>query len=253
MSTRKIISFSAADGSELVDVELPGDIPLRELMPDLLKTLFQDAETREIAKFVLLNEEGEPLDLKKTLEKNEIRNSETISIETETLLPTLPSTTPKHRSHLNNQRKQAALPDQEPSIKPVSEVAKDRRGQLHKAGKQEFKVEHPCLLFDHEDQAYIFILGNPLSSIGRPKGNYKPDIDLSEIDIDRISSRPHAEIEKKDSSYILRALKTTNEMFVNGAEMDFNETRVLEDNDVLQFGFQGVKLVFRLPKPSKNK
>jgi hypothetical protein len=251
MATRKIIAFSSPQNSGHVDVELPGDVPLQELLPDLIKTLFDNADSKDLENASLLNEEGELLDIKKSLDKNGIQNSETISIETggntQTISAIRQTQGIRSTKRSANHKKPAVSAGEDGSVKPTSELAKDRRGQLGKARKSGIKVEHPCLLYENDDQGYLFILGSPLSSIGRPKRDYKPNIDLSEIDLHKVSSRHHAEIEKKGSKFVLRALETTNGMRVNESDMDVNETRVLQDNDVLQFGFQGVKLVFRLP------
>lgn len=256
MSTRKIIAFSSSQNPGRVDVELPGNVPLQELLPDLMKTLFNTVGPEDLKNVSMSNEEGDLLDLKKSLDKNGILNSETISVDTgiSTLtIPTIRQSQGARSIRENGDRRNTSefIVENEVS-RPITELAKDRRGHLRRVGRQEIKVEQPCLIYDADDQGFIFVLGNAVSSIGRPKGDYKPNIDLSEIDLEKVSSRPHAEIEKKGNTYILRALKTTNEMFVNGAEIASDETRALKDKDVLQFGFQGVKLVFRLPKPSQK-
>ena len=76
----------------------------------------------------------------------------------------------------------------------------------------------------------------------------EPEIDLSEIDKEIISSKKHAEIHKKKDGYYIKPFQTTNGTFVNGVEVSAGGERKLEDHDVIQFGFnKGVKLIFRLP------
>lgn len=234
-----------------MDVELPGDIPLKELLPDIFKVLLQNPEAKDLKNISLRNEEGDSLDVKKSLDAQNILNSEILWIDFgDGSKQAHPARKQPPVLQANGTKKKKVTENRKPSqsVQPINEIATDRRGQIKLREKAEFKVEHPCLLYEGDEKGYVFILGDSLASLGRPKKDYRPDIDLSEIDIAKVSSRPHAEIEKKDGKYFLRALKATNGMFVNSAEMALNETRMLEDRDVLQVGFQGVKLVFRMPK-----
>lgn len=251
MATRKIITFRANDSNELVDIEMPGDVALAELMPDLFKVLFQGAKNKDLQKVILKNEDEEILEMSKTLDEQDVLNSETILIDLNN------GTASQKRRALPAKEKRAktngktAAPDTDSAsdfMDAFNQIANDRRGLIMVPGKEELQVEHPCLVFEGENRGYMFVLGDSRISIGRPKGSYQPDIDLTEIDTEKVSSRPHGEIEKKDDRFIFKAMKATNGTFLNAEEMATNENRILEDKDVIQFGFTGVKLTFRLPK-----
>lgn len=256
MPTRKLITFSTIGNSELVDVELPGDAPLKELIPDLAAVLFDNHKRLPLEEISLFDLEGRRVNLAKSLDAQKILNSERLLIqvgkETQAASPD-----PGEKSIMLNTGKWA-LPVSRKLISPddaLNELAKDRRGSINLGLPSDLELEHPCLLYEDGLRGYLFILDDSIASIGRPRQGYQPDIDIGEIDVAKVSSRPHAEIEKIGKKFVLRALKATNGMFVNDAEVPENEVRILEDRDVLQFGFQGVRLIFRLAntKPQKKK
>lgn len=254
MPTRKLVTFSTIENNELVDIELPGNVPLKELLPELSTILFDNAHNIALGDLSFFDEEGKRISLTKSLDAQKILNSERLWIQFGNQAQPLEQS-PQYRVRQlpGSRRKPAAAQKLSGPGDALNEIAKDRRGSIKTGTSPELKIDQPCLLYDEGERGYIFFLGPSLVGIGRPKQGYKPDIDLSEIDIAKVSSRPHAEIEKKGAKYLLRTLKAKNGMFVNDAELSQNETRVLEDGDVLQFGFQGAKLSFRLPEPKKKK
>jgi predicted component of type VI protein secretion system len=74
------------------------------------------------------------------------------------------------------------------------------------------------------------------------------DINIAQYYTKMISSRKHAVIESTKDGFALRPEKTTNSTFVNGVEVPAGETRILRDGDRVQFGFQGLELVFKAPE-----
>ena len=91
----------------------------------------------------------------------------------------------------------------------------------------------------------MFLLDQLPLIIGRTGKGGTPDIDLSEWDAKMIVSRKHAVIEQAKGGLLLRSEKTTNGTFVNGVEVPAGESRILRDGDRIQFGFQGLELVFK--------
>jgi len=67
------------------------------------------------------------------------------------------------------------------------------------------------------------------------------------LDVDMRSSRQHAIIQKSGDAFELHALRTTNGTFINGQELPTGQACRLSNRDIIQFGFRGVKLIFRLP------
>ncbi|HEY43964.1 MAG TPA: FHA domain-containing protein, partial [Anaerolineae bacterium] len=118
---------------------------------------------------------------------------------------------------------------------------KDRRGTLAPPRSVRFPIHEPSLI---SSQGVIFVLGKPPITIGRSSREHQPDIDLTEIDIEIVSSRQHAEIHAEGDRFVLIPKQTTNGTFVNGVELLPEEKHTLKDEDVLQFGFEGVELIF---------
>jgi pSer/pThr/pTyr-binding forkhead associated (FHA) protein len=69
-------------------------------------------------------------------------------------------------------------------------------------------------------------------------------VDLTELDSEFAASRRHAEIYREQGHHVLVALKTTNGTFLDGAELHPGERRTLRGGEVIQFGFQGVELMY---------
>jgi hypothetical protein len=106
-------------------------------------------------------------------------------------------------------------------------------------------VESPALI--HPD-GYMLILDTPPVLIGRHGGDEPVQVDLSEFEKGRlISSRRHARIVCEHEEYYLQAFKTRNGTFIGRDELQPGESRRLKNNDVIQFGSGGVRLVFRKP------
>jgi hypothetical protein len=70
----------------------------------------------------------------------------------------------------------------------------------------------------------------------------QPDIDLSNIDKEMVTSRKHAKIIKKSESYFVEDLESTNFTYLNGRMLSPNTPSKLDDGDVVRIG--KVYLVF---------
>lgn len=77
------------------------------------------------------------------------------------------------------------------------------------------------------------------------KHNILPDLDLTELDTLKITSRRHACIEFDQKSYVVSDLGSSNGTWVNGDRLRPKESRVLKEGDEITFGRNGVRVVFR--------
>lgn len=68
--------------------------------------------------------------------------------------------------------------------------------------------------------------------IGRSSINGEPDIDLTDIDSERLISRKHALIYLKDTNYYIRRLSTKNSLHVN-KKVVFEEDEQLNNEDII--------------------
>lgn len=127
----------------------------------------------------------------------------------------------------------------------VEEVdsTKSNRDRISFEAKEQ--IHEPSLV---SEDGKIFVLGKKTMEIGRPSKYGSPDIDLSELDISFVSSRNHAVIIPAEGNYILKPNNTMNGTFVNSREISSGEDHVLQTGDILEFGYGGVKMTYRLPK-----
>ena len=114
------------------------------------------------------------------------------------------------------------------------------------------EVQHNELLsviyLASRDAKHVFHLQRKVNRIGR-RDSVKgiPDIDLTAIDLDKISHREHAQIFWQNGEYTLVVLPDGakgNGLFVNGHEIKMNERVRLANGDKLVFGQGGVELIF---------
>lgn len=82
------------------------------------------------------------------------------------------------------------------------------------------------------------------NTIGRRKltDGPVPTVDLTPLDRDRVVSRGHAEILRRDGGHVLLDLGARNGVFVNGRRLDAGAEHVLAEGDAISFG--GVALTF---------
>ena len=101
-------------------------------------------------------------------------------------------------------------------------------------------VTGPALRIDQR----ILPIWRRSTTIGRedPSTGAVPDLDLTEIDVERLVSRTHAEIVYRDGDTELRDIGSTNGTWINGSQLPVLVFRPLRDGDKVSFG--GLELSF---------
>lgn len=241
---RRFITVRSERGHDEIDLELPGDRPIGALLTDLIKTLnWQLTEGGQPLHYGLRTEAGSLLDDRNTLTEAGIENSDTlwvVLVDQLAVMPTpVPGTTIEQVAGEGMVSGFAGVPDIEASPQA-------RRGTLIPPRPAQMEITEPCLV--SETAGLILELGPLPVSIGRPGRGRRPDIDLTELDTEFLSTRwVHAYIEREDGQFVLRTVKTLNGTFVNSEQIPPGRTRPISDGDRIQFGFRGVELIFRLP------
>lgn len=238
MSKRFFITIRTERSNERVDLEVPGNRSIHDLMPDLLKVLELPATRKGIPlQYSLKTEKDVLLTGEDTLEDAGVENAETLTITLLTDEAGAPAESEASKSILAEikSRNTATL------AIPPADLPMERGGVISPIILAQLPIEQPSLI---SPSGLIFILKKSYTLIGRTSNDNNPDIDLTELDTGIISSRKHAEITFLDGSFILKALKTTNGTFVNSVELDPDKTWTLKDKDIIQFGFRGVQLMY---------
>ncbi len=235
MSNRMFVTFHEERTNEEVDLELPGNKSLNELLPHLIKVLYwPNPDSENPNHYNIKTEEGSILDKSKKLIEQGVQNSDALVISVDANVI--------GESDSDNQSE--SPPDDEMTAY-MAPSPQDRRGYFTPKRQIEFPISAPSLV---SEKGYIFVIGEPPVLIGRKAMGVEPDINLSEIDYENISSKKHAEIYLDNSTYLLKPFNAKNGTFVNGVDVSPGSTRVLENSDVIQFGFKkGEKLTFRTP------
>lgn len=96
------------------------------------------------------------------------------------------------------------------------------------------------------DEREFILDGKDSFLIGRTDNisGSQPDIDLSAIDREMVTSRKHANIIKKAETYFVEDLESTNFTYLNGRMLPPGTPTKLDDGDVIRIG--KVYLVFSL-------
>ena len=237
---RRFVTLRGEYGHDEVDLEMPGDLPIGQLLSDLVKALnWPIAEGDQPLRYLVKTESGRFLSDSETLLDAGIENSDVLWI-------TLGEDVDLEEEADSYARRTKFGSEVGPisGFAPVAATnpsPKDRRGTLAPPRSVRFTIREPSLI---SSQGLIFVLGNPPIIIGRSSREHQPDIDLTEIDNEIVSSRIHAEIHMEQDRFVLIAKQTTNGTFVNGIELLPEEKHALEDGDSIQFGFEGVELTF---------
>jgi CRP-like cAMP-binding protein len=101
-------------------------------------------------------------------------------------------------------------------------------------------------LFHNDTGIELFLASGSESTVGRhdPVTGINPDIDLSEVDSSRSTSRRHAKIHRRGGRFFLtEEIGTTNGTFVNGIRLETGVPCELKAGDEVQFGL--VRMEFR--------
>jgi uncharacterized ubiquitin-like protein YukD len=237
---RRFVTLRGKYGHDEVDLEMPGDLPIGQLLTDLIKALnWPIAEGDQSLRYLVRTESGHILADSETLLDAGIENSDVLWITlAEDVDPEEMSDS--YVRHTENGSEVGPVSGFAP-VAATNPSPKDRRGTLAPPRSVRFTIHEPSLI---SSQGLIFVLGNPPIVVGRSSREHQPDIDLTEIDTEIVSSRKHAEIHKVEDRLVLIPLQTTNGTFVNGNELLPKEKHTLEDGDSIQFGFEGVELTF---------
>lgn len=222
MENRFFITICSDRFSEEILLETQGNLPVGDLLKDILKILNWPIEVDGKPVHYLLRTEEKELNHTDTLATAGVANFEMVWI------------TPDEKASGSSMQKEGNAPG---VTLPVPSTPQPFWALI--------PVEQPSLF---HPEGFQIILGKPPILIGRQGGNRPVQVDLSEFEKDRlISSRCHAEIILNKSEYCLRAFNTRNGTFIGRDELKPDEVRALKDNDILQFGTGGVRFIFRLP------
>lgn len=91
-----------------------------------------------------------------------------------------------------------------------------------------------------------FTLTGAYTLLGRrdPRHNILPDIDLTELDVQKITSRRHACVDFDQIGYTLTDLGSANGTWLNGKRLPAKTPETLNDGDEITLGKNGVRMIF---------
>jgi uncharacterized ubiquitin-like protein YukD len=222
------VILRAERGHKEVDLEIPSDQPIGEWMSDLIKILnWPPVDMEQPLNYRLRTRSGRILSEQETLNDAGIKNYDVLWISLIESEAEAGKTDPSdHDEHLQEMKQ---------TSDPHFEVKES--DQLEAC----LSITEPSLV---SASGHVFVLGTPPISIGRKSSKYQPDIDLTELDKEHVSSRRHATILKEDDRWALLVRETTNGTFLNGVRLSPGDKLALKDGDKLQFGVDGVELLF---------
>jgi hypothetical protein len=222
MPQRLFITLGSHRRKERILLEMPGDQPVRGLIPDLIQVLgWKELDGVPQSDFYLETEEGERLPDDKTLKDSGVVSSDVLFIA---------------------QQEADSAPGAANPLQPEGGRSAATPVQSDASAQAAAVLKQPHLL---GPRGLVFVLDPTPVSLGRAGKGNTPDIDLSEWDPKMIISRRHAVIEKSKERLYLRPGHTTNGTFINGVEIPAGETRLLHDGDRIHFGFKGLELIFQ--------
>jgi len=233
MGKRLFVRVRVADFRQDVLVEVPGAERIGTFLPDLVKVLrpsgyqrlFEDVSYRLYWEDQLLPED-------RSLGDIGVQNSDVLTLRFEVVHGS--------ESHDDSEEEnRSGMPFG--SAPPAS-------GTSGTLPWDAIEIEKPSLI-SISPFGWVFEIGMPPRVIGRPDRDFVPDIDLTELDKQRnfVASRRHAEIIMVNDRLAIKALQALNGTFVNGQELLAGEWHILQNNDEIQFGRRGVKVVYRVP------
>ncbi len=103
------------------------------------------------------------------------------------------------------------------------------------------------MLVAQSGRVYELVTSNVLIGRSDPRKGIFVDIDLSDMDIKKRCSRSHARILERDGVFYIWDLHSMNGTYLNGRRMVEGGRQMIEDGDVIQFGKDGVTLIFQVP------
>jgi hypothetical protein len=228
MTQRLFVTLGFHGRKERTVLEMPGDLPIREWIADLVKAADWDwCAGAAPDGFRLETEEGEPLESEQTLLDAGITSSDMLFLA-------------------KREGPKFPLVHGDPPDTGMEKDGTNSSGSAASSGLSLYEIARKTRLTG--PQGLVILLGEPPLTIGRAGKQTAPDIDLSEWDTGVIASRKHATIERIEDDFILRPERTTNGTFLNGAEVPAGECRHLRNGDRVQFGFGGLELRFFRPE-----
>jgi hypothetical protein len=224
--SRRFVTVRTQQERDGVDLELPGDRPIREWLPELLQLMGVAQEGPAPVGVELRTEDGQALAQASSLDGAGVRNSDVLW-----LLVGAAASAPSSEARPEGAPAMGEAPaEAEFAATPVP----DRLVELG-------VIREPCLV---GQRGLILMLGHPPIRIGRSSRGHRPDIDLTELDLERTASRHHATITLEGDGYQLVARPTTNGTLLNGQMLQPETPHPLHDGDQIQFGAGGVLLTF---------
>jgi hypothetical protein len=235
---RRFITLRAEHSLEELDLELPADRKIVDLLPEIVRALgWPEASGGETIKYQVFSEAGELLDEAATLSEVGVENSDVLWIQV-ARRPSRPAEENPADSVANGgPKKQPAVP--RPLAPSVD--AHERRESLPPPVDAGIEIARPSIV---SREGFVFELKNSRTLIGRSGRGFEPDVDLTDLDPEYAASRRHAVIEAQGDEYEITSLRTTNGTYVNGVELAPGAKQRLSMGDEIQFGSEGVKLTF---------
>ncbi len=235
---RRFITLRAEHSLEELDLELPADRTVADLLPEIVRALgWPEAHGGQTIRYQMLSEAGELLDEAATLLAAGVENSDVlwIRLAAESLRPTEESDASPVAG--GRPSKPLATPL---AFDPTAEL-QERRGSLPPPVEIGVDISRASIV---SRLGFVFELSTTRTVIGRSGRGYEPDVDLTDLDPEYAASRRHAVIEAQGDEYGITALRTTNGTFVNGVELAPGSKHRLTPGDEIQFGSEGVSLTF---------
>ena len=228
--SRRFVTVRTEQERDGIDLELPGDRPIREWLPDLLQLMGVWQEGPAPGGIELRTEDGQALQQTSSLVGAGVRNSDVLWLHVAG-----PASGPAPEGRLEMPATGGGMKAESPG--PSESEAAPIRQRLLDLGV----IREPCLV---GNQGVILMLGHPPIRIGRSSRGHRPDIDLTELDTERTASRHHATILLEGDVYQLVARPTTNGTLLNGSPLEPEVPHPLHNGDQIQFGVDGVQLTF---------
>jgi hypothetical protein len=226
MAQRLFVTIGSRRRKDRILLELPGDQPIQELIPDLVQVVgWKELADVPRDTFFLETDEGERLPDGETLKNAGVTSSDLLFL--------------CHREAQAASVRQVAEKAATGAVEPKPESAENAAA----AARAQEILQQPHLM---GPRGLVFLLSKSPVTIGRSGKGSTPDIDLAEWDSKMVISRRHAVIEKAKEGLSIKPEKTTNGTFINGVEVPAGESRVLQDGDKIHFGFKGLELVYKI-------
>ncbi len=225
MSSRLFITIRTDKSNQEIDLEIPSDLKVKEIILDISKSLLSYAATnKNIEKLVLMTEEGNILPNEATLSQFSIQNFDILKLGFSDTLST----------NLSGLKVD--------SSENCSETAANLE-QISQSPMGDPYLE-PFMVCNNR---YIFILSDKAMIVGRKSKESTPDIDITEFDSGFVSSRKHISIIPRGGKHYCKPFSTRNGTYLNGKQLEPEKEIMLTKGDKIQLGFRGIELEYQTP------